>query len=99
MTTRNERLKQFFGGYFHQDWDINGPTWRDVIKQCFTDVKREEAIEIRDDLAAWLAESAGDSSPNLPPSFGCDYEAGLEGLNDRQWVQEMVSEFDRLLRT
>jgi hypothetical protein len=68
-----------------------------VVKQCFVEVPRPEVLGIRDDLESWLIESADESSPNLPPVFGCDYESSLDGLTDRQWVQEMVAEFEHLL--
>jgi len=98
MSTRNERLEQFFGGNFHQDWDVEGATsWRDVVKQYAVNVPRPQVVAIRDDLQDWLNETANDSNENLPPLFGCDYDPRLEGLAERQWVSQIVGEFDRLL--
>jgi hypothetical protein len=34
MNARDARLRQFFGGYFNQDWDIGGArSWTDVVAQ------------------------------------------------------------------
>ncbi|HVJ20049.1 MAG TPA: contact-dependent growth inhibition system immunity protein, partial [Polyangiaceae bacterium] len=95
---RDERLGQFFGGYFHQDWDIEGATsWEDVIQQYAAQVPRPQVISIRDDLRDWLEEAAQQEIHNLPPSFGCDYDSSSEGLTGRQWVEHIVAAFDRLL--
>ena len=98
MNTRNERLEQFFGGNFHQDWDVEGATsWRDVVKRYAVNVPRPQVMAIRDDLQGWLNETADDNNENLPPSFGCDYSPRSEGLTERQWVSQIVAEFERLL--
>ena len=98
MTTRDDRLEQFFGGNFHQDWDVEGATsWRDVVRQYAVNVPRAQVTAICDDLQEWLRQSANEENENLPPSFGCDYNARSDGLTDRQWVTQIVAEFDRLL--
>jgi len=67
---RNERLEEFFGGYFHQDWDVEGATsWRDVIKRYAVKVPQPQVLAIRADLQDWLNETATDKNENLPPSF------------------------------
>lgn len=98
MTTRDERLEQFFGAYFHQDWDIDGATsWRDVIGRYATKVPRPMVVTIRKDLEDWLEESKSDPNENLPPSFDCEYDPRSEGLTERQWVCLIVDELGRLL--
>ena len=98
MSTRNERLEQFFGGYFHQDWDVEGATsWQGVIERYAAEVPRSNVVAIRQDLEDWLNETANDKIQNLPPSFGSEYSPRSEGLTDRQWVTRIVDEFDRLL--
>jgi len=100
MSTRNERLEQFFGGYFHQDWDIEGAqSWRDVVKQYSVDAPRAQMLAIRTDLQDWLDESVNDENENLPPSFACDYDARSEGLTEREWVRQIVAELARLTNT
>lgn len=98
MNKRDDRLEQFFRGYFHQDWDVEGATtWGDVINQYAANVPRPHVITIRNDLRDWLNETANDENGNLPPGFGCDYDPRCDGLTEREWVSQIVAEFDRLL--
>lgn len=99
MSTRNDRLGQFFGGYFHQDWDVEGATsWRDVISRYALEVPGPQVRSICEDLRDWLNEAADDKNENLPPCFGCDYDPRSEGLTERQWVEQIVDEFTHHLR-
>jgi hypothetical protein len=100
MSTRDEGLEQFVGGYFHQDWDVEGATsWLDVITHYAATVRREDVTETRHDLVDWLHEADAESSDSLPPAFGCDYNPRVDGLTDREWVRKVVDLFDHLLRT
>ena len=99
MSTCKDRLEQFFGGYFHQDWRLEGAaTWRDVIKQYGLHVPRSHAVTIRNDLQGWLNESANDESEERLGRFGCEFDPRSDGLTEQQWVSEIVAEFDCLLR-
>lgn len=100
MSTRNDRLGQFFGGYFHQDWDIEGATsWRDVIAQYAREVPGPQVQRVCEDLRDWLSETASEGNENLPPSFACDYNPRPDGLTERQWVEQIVEEFGRLVHS
>ena len=97
MSTRNERLGQFFGAYFHQDWDAEGAgSWRDVVAQYAREVPGPRVLRTCDDLLDWLKETENEASENLPPGFGCEYDPSLEGLTDRQWVEQIVRAFESL---
>lgn len=92
MNERDERLRQFFGGYFHQDWDIEGAeAWQDVVRQFVTENPRSAVLAVRDALRAWLMETATAAvSPGLPAAFACDYDPRLDGLTDREWVEQVA---------
>ena len=95
---RDERLGQFFGGYFNQDWDADGArSWRDVISDFVLRVPREDAIRLASDLRSWLAEAGDKALENLPASFGCDYDPRPDAKSDRHWVQEMADAIDNHL--
>ena len=99
MNERDERLLQFFGCYFNQDWDIEGAhSWRDVIASYARDEHPTLLYQIRADLQSWWEDSANDANENLPPAFGCDYDARSEGLTERQWVAQIINELDRLMQ-
>jgi hypothetical protein len=89
-----ERLRQFFGGYFNQDWDLNGPTWQDVVLVFVKDNSRESALNVLNAIRSWLQSAASNAeiARELQDSFWCEYSAQSDGITDRQWV-EQVAEF------
>ena len=100
MNERDGRLGQFFGCYFNQDWVIEGAqSWRDVITYYARNEHPALVRQARDDLQSWWEDSANNVNENLPPAFGCDYDARSEGFTERQWVSRIVAEFDRLLQS
>jgi len=100
MNDRDVRLRQFFGGYFNQDWDIGGASsWRDVVVQYVKENPRESVLVLRDDLRAWLQDTAsgGHLSEGLPAGLGCDYDSQPEGLSGIEWVQQLADFMERQL--
>lgn len=96
MKERDGRLRQFFAGYFNQDWDIGGATsWTDVVSQYVRESRRAQVVTIRDDLSSWLDDSSPTSG--LSAEFGCDYDPRPEGMDDRAWVRALVEFIDRQL--
>jgi len=96
MTSRNDRLQQFFGAYFHQDWDVEGATcWEDVVDSYMASVPGALVDELRRDLSDWLVEARSCSSPNLDLTFGCDFEPETVGLTGREWVAKIVQRLER----
>jgi hypothetical protein len=87
VSTRDERLQRFFGGYFHQDWDLDAKTWQGVIANYVEEHPRDDTVELRDDLRTWLDEGHS----RLPASFRCDYNPQPEGLTDRSWIDRMIA--------
>ena len=85
MSERDDRLHQFFAGYFNQDWDISGATsWLDVVDEYLSQNPKDDVIRTRDDLRSWLSESRTDE--RLPVRFGCDYDPSPDGMDERTWV-------------
>jgi hypothetical protein len=99
MSYRDARLRQFFHGHFHEDWDSQGAeTWQDVVAQYVAAAERRTVLLLRDDLRAWLraTEFGPDRADALPASFGCDYPPGPDGLDERQWVAAIADLLDQL---
>ncbi len=101
MSYRDARLRQFFHGYFHSDWDGNGAAgWRDVVAQYVAAVAKRDALVTRDDLRSWLVDTAaqGGGGPGLPAAFRCDYDPGPDGLGEREWVGAIADLIEELTR-
>ena len=94
MTTRDDRLRQFFAGYFHQDWDLGGAgSWPDVMDEYLAGNTKDDAIKTCADLRAWLADSG--HVQQLPPGFGCEYDPGPDGLDQLTWVARLAEYIER----
>lgn len=49
-----ERLKDFFGAYFHQDWAVDSETPADVVDGYLREA-RESPLLLARTIRAWLA--------------------------------------------
>jgi CdiI immunity protein len=76
-----DRLRQFFGAYFHQDWDLDGPIWQHVVRAYTRDASREDALALLGVMRAWLRDAASDVAVtrDLWDSFGCEYDPQPNG--------------------
>jgi CdiI immunity protein len=93
MNERDERLRQFFGGYFNQDWDVEGAqSWQDVVRQFVKENPSSAVLAVRDALRSWLLETATAAAPSqgLPAAFACDYDPRPDGFSDREWVEQVA---------
>jgi hypothetical protein len=89
-----ERLWQFFGAYFHQDWALDDSNWQGVVLGFLKDRSPESARDVLHSIRAWLQCPASDAdvAKDLYESFGCHYLPQPDGLSNRAWV-EQVAEF------
>jgi CdiI immunity protein len=88
MNHRDARLRQFFGGYFNQDWDTDGvKSWTDVVAQYVKENTRAQVMQVHDDLRSWLRETASTPAAGLRAEFWCEYDPRPDGLAEREWVR------------
>ena len=91
MSDRNETLRQFFGGYFHQDWNLDGAgSWQDVVRQFVKENPVSRVLAVRDALRSWLKETEASPLQSLPAAFACDYSPRSDGFTDREWVEQIA---------
>jgi CdiI immunity protein len=64
------QLRQFLGGYFHQDWPLDSGRWEDVADEFVAESTRSTVAQTADELRSLLAEGFSDE----------ELEAALEGL-------------------
>ena len=96
--SRDARLRQFFAGYFNQDWDIGGAkSWTDIVAQYVKNNPRAQVTQVQDDLRSWLDETASSLTAVLPADFGCDYDPQSDGLAEREWVRLIADSLGKQL--
>jgi hypothetical protein len=64
------QLRQFLGGYFHQDWPLDNGRWEDVADDFIAESTRSAVAETAAELRSLVAEGLSDE----------ETEAVLEGL-------------------
>jgi len=92
MNSSDEALHQFFGGYFHQDWQLDDPTWQVVISRFLRESTPTDSALV----AAGIERLISDSSPDetlccVVQKLGCDYWPGSFS-EMRIWLKQVVSE-------
>jgi CdiI immunity protein len=92
-TATTKRLRQFFGGYFHQDWDIDGGDWRGVLGVYCRQNGNEALGRLSADLERLLALVVDDHAITeyLATELWCNYvpQGGPDAA--RQWLREVVA--------
>lgn len=90
------QLRQFLGGYFHQDWVIEHGTWEEVVGDFIVESPRhavlESAAELRDLLAAELTDS---ELATVLERLGCSVDPSALHLSTGEWLREVLEEVSR----
>ncbi|SFP22473.1 hypothetical protein SAMN04488056_1353 [Cohaesibacter marisflavi] len=91
MKKEENQIKQFFGAYFHQDWDIDGDNWEQVIA---TYLETNDVNEIRnltvqiDNLIQDIRSNKVDEN-TFPSNYDCEYNFVADGLSALEWLSRM----------
>lgn len=90
MNNSEEALYQFFGGYFHQDWQLDDPTWQGVVHRFLSESLTTDSALVAAGLERLLSNSLSDESLcSVVQELGCYYWAGSpEGM--RAWLGQVV---------
>lgn len=90
MIEHDEELFQFFGGYFHQDWQDDDPTWQDVVKRFALDCRPHQRDLIAGKIEHMAATLATDEElSESVAALGCEYWAG-SSAETRKWLMEVA---------
>lgn len=97
METAYPALWQFFGGYFHQDWDLAGPGWRDVVAGYIDEAGPEIVRQTADELAVLLRDVSDEDALRgvVLDGFGCFYLPDPDGVTMRAWLEEVRQALER----
>jgi len=92
-----ERLGQFFGAYFHEDWDTEAPDWAGLVKHFVEDHPETKSIAELAQLVDDYADNRDDETLDdlVLDELGCYYCPSSEGITMRDWLHRVSD----LLRT
>ncbi len=82
------------GAYFHQDFDLEGPGFQDVVRAYYRQTSPEERRGTIDDIHRFIADHRQDDSA-LSAAFLDVFNPqviveGWDGLTTRQWLLEVA---------
>jgi hypothetical protein len=78
-------LETLISGYFHQDWDIEGPTSDAVLDVFLADQTRDGLAAVCSELDAVLANP--EDAEQLLDSWGLAYDYTVEGFSAEGWLK------------
>lgn len=87
-----ENLTEFFSTYFHEDWDVYGTSWKDVLGHYVSEHSNNDILETANALnhLAMLLPYDADDACELIDNFGNYYYYPNDGLTARQWIRDMA---------
>ena len=92
--TSRERLLQFLGGCFHQDWTVEADEWPAIVTRYRDDVGVDDARMTADALAALLRSTPDDAELEriVHHDIGCEYDPrpDLGGPTLRRWLHHVA---------
>jgi hypothetical protein len=77
-------LETLIGGYFHQDWDIEGPTADAVLDVFLADTTEDRLAQACSELDAIVANP--ENAEQLLDSWGLAYDYTVEGFTTEGWL-------------
>jgi hypothetical protein len=86
-------LKQFLGGYFHQDWESEASDPDAVISQFLECGPNANEIDcIVSQILCYLEDGKGEAEVErgLLEDLGCYYYPGADGLSARGWLRHVA---------
>jgi len=89
---QREKLRQFFGAYFHQDWDIEYGTPEQALSAAIRghESQREELSRF---VGLFIEEHPDDEDLDqaLWSDLGCEYLPSADGISSRAWLVDVAA--------
>lgn len=86
-------MKQFFGAYFHQDWNLDVSNPDEVIRLFIDDGhSTSELINLAEDIEKYAANKIDDAAAEegLLKELGCYYIPNADGIGARAWLNHVA---------
>jgi hypothetical protein len=90
---KTNELKQFFGAYFHQDWNLDASDPDDVVRLFISDgYSMSELINLAEDIEKYAANKIDDAAAEegLLRELGCYYIPNADGIGARAWLNHVA---------
>jgi hypothetical protein len=84
-------LAQFFGGFFHQDWDLEATDWEGLVRNFCAAAKREQIAAVNAEIDVLLSEPHDERELRdvVFTRLGCAYDPTVNGRSLRSWIMEV----------
>ncbi|WP_432799931.1 contact-dependent growth inhibition system immunity protein [Poriferisphaera sp. WC338] len=93
-------LQQFFGCYFHQDWDLSSSSDQEAIQQYLNDSDlhsiEKSAKELRSLIVRKITENQLDEL--ITSTYKCSFDPNSNGSTYIEWITTMHATFYDLIR-
>mgnify|MGYP000049995977 FL=1 len=83
-------MEQFFGGYFHPDWDLHAADWPQIVDSFVVDEKPEHLRSLAHDIDEFRRDRAESQLHEAMLKMGGYYDPRPE-MTYREWLG-MVAE-------
>ncbi len=85
------QLHQFLGGYFHQDWALDGNGWEPVVDEFVTESPHSVAVQTGDELSDVLAAHLTDAElAAVLDRLGASVAPAAFGLTPTAWLEALL---------
>ena len=95
MTTNaHPELRQFFAGYFHEDWPVDAATPDNVISSFISEAHPPgELVRLADFIDAFARGASDDHALEqaIFTELGCYYVPSADGLSAKDWLRHVSS--------
>jgi hypothetical protein len=97
-----ERLRQFFGAYFHQDWDADAPNADGIIDRFLSDHPNGQelaSLAALIDACAETQRGEAELEQALSTELWCSFVPSSAGLRASEWLRHVSTRLRAAVKT
>jgi hypothetical protein len=81
-------LAQLLGGYFHQDWSLDDPTYADAVRRYVRETPVNEVQDALAEIDMFLSRELNEDTLDvLLNELGCCFRPAAVGMSRAQWLR------------